>query len=180
MHHSDGAGFQTFNIANASNIVEVQQQVFKLDKPGPVADRQATPHLHEAILDPTGNYLLAPDLGSDLVRVFHADNQTLKWTTSTPLVAPAGSGPRHAAFLATKSKTFLFLVTELSNSILSYQVTYNSNNTLSFQQVYVSGTHGLNNTVPAGAAGAEAKISVCPLLRLDITSPTPTLVSFLN
>ncbi len=86
LRHSDGAGFQSFNIANPSKIVEVQQEVFKLEKAGTVPDRQDKPYLHQAILDPTGKFLLSPDLGSDLVRIFSVQQDTLKRTISTPLV----------------------------------------------------------------------------------------------
>lgn len=71
---------------------------YTLSAPGPNAARQDAPHEHEAILDPTGQYVLVPDLGADLVRVFSWDQTTLKLKQLDPLHATPGSGPRHAAF----------------------------------------------------------------------------------
>ncbi len=126
----------------------------------PKPDRQEVPHPHEAILDPTGQYLIVPDLGADLVRIFLVNQTTLKWTPVAPIVAAPGSGPRHAAFIVTKDKTFLYLVSELANSITGYEVTYNKNNTLSFAQFYLSSSHGLNTPAPASAKVAEILASV--------------------
>jgi 6-phosphogluconolactonase (cycloisomerase 2 family) len=97
---------------------------------------------HEAILDPTGQYILVPDLGADLVRVFGINFSTLMLTELTPLQAPAGSGPRHAAFYnpynvaSEGATTFLHLATELAGNIYSFAVTYLANGGgLTFTQV---------------------------------------------
>ena len=37
--------------------------------PGPNAARQSSPHPHQVILDPTGRFLVSPDLGSDVVHI---------------------------------------------------------------------------------------------------------------
>ncbi|KAK3944925.1 Lactonase, 7-bladed beta-propeller-domain-containing protein [Diplogelasinospora grovesii] len=156
-----GGGFSTFDIAHPSTLAPLQSQVFTLPHPGVVPDRQEAPHPHEAILDPTGDYLLVPDLGSDLVRIFAINRTSLAYTPVTPLVAAPGSGPRHGVFLTTEAgKTFFYLIAELANTITGYEVTYNKkNSTLSFTQFYLSGSHGLGNAVPAGAAAAEIALS---------------------
>ncbi len=159
-NYSGGGGLQSFSIVNPSNLTEVQKEFFKLEKPGTNPSRQEAPHPHEATLDPTGQYLVVPDLGADLVRIFAVDNKTLKWTASTPLQVPAGSGPRHVSWLVTKGKTFAFLISELANSIASYEVTYGSGG-LTFKQAYLSSTHGLNATVASGTSAAEVVVSVC-------------------
>lgn len=137
---------------------------FTLPHPGPNPARQDAPHEHEAIVDPTGQYILAPDLGADLVRVFSFDNSA-KLTALTPLTVVPGSGPRHAVFYkpggsACKTgTTYLFVVTELGNTVTSYEVTYLANKGgLSFKQVYESNTYG-NKTLPVGNAPAEIAIS---------------------
>lgn len=99
-----------------------------------------------------------PDLGADLVRVFSVDNSSLSFTAITPLSVVAGSGPRHAAFLETDQKTYLYLVSELANTITGFQVTEDGGE-LSFTQFYNSSTHGLGETPPSGAAAAEIHVS---------------------
>ena len=131
-----------------------------LPQKGANPERQEKPHPHQAILDPTGKFFLVPDLGFDRVHVFSVDPATLKYTEQAPLLAPAGSGPRHAVFVNDSPKTRFYVITELSNQILGFNVTYKPDGTLGFEQIYVSGTHGLNETVPAGAAGGEIAISV--------------------
>ncbi|KAH8879671.1 putative isomerase YbhE [Thozetella sp. PMI_491] len=153
-----GSGFQTYSIADASNLIEMQRDVFKLDQPGSNPERQEAPHPHQVVLDPTGNFFLVPDLGADLVRIFSIDQKGLQYTPSGTLSVPAGSGPRHVSWLVTGTKTFLFLISELANSITTFEVSYD-NSSLGFRQTYVSSTYGLNKTAPAGAAAAEVVVS---------------------
>ncbi|OLN92807.1 putative 6-phosphogluconolactonase-like protein 3 [Colletotrichum chlorophyti] len=152
------SSFEVFSVADPSEIKRLQSWTYALDQPGPKPAQNA-PHPHEAILDPTGKFVLVPDLGADLVRVFAIDQESYHLTPIAPLVAAAGSGPRHARFLVTKEKTFFFLLAELGNTITTYEVKYNCNKTLSFEEVFVVGSHGPDNTVPAGAAAAEVHIS---------------------
>ena len=138
---------------------------FTLNATGPNAARQNASHAHEAILDPTGQFVVVPDLGADLVRIFSIDDETLKLTAETPLQVKAGDGPRHAVFynpysvVGAGSETYMFLVTELANTIYSYRVTYPKKGGLKFQQVYQVGTYG-NLAVPVGNAAAEIAITV--------------------
>ena len=129
-------------------------------QPGPVPTRQDAPHEHEAILDPTGRYLLFPDLGADLVHVYSFDPSTSFLIDHDPLVADPGSGPRHAVFwspeksYARKDKLYFFLIHELSNTITSYAVTYLAAGGLAFKKVQTINTFG-GKTIPTGAAAAE-------------------------
>ncbi|KAK3318548.1 YkgB protein [Apodospora peruviana] len=152
------AGINTFNIANPADLQPVQANAWVLPQKGPNPDRQEKPHPHQAILDPTGKFLLVPDLGFDRVHVFSLDQVTLKQTELAPLLSPPGSGPRHGVFVKAGEKTLFYVITELSNQIIGYSVTYKADNTLGFTQVYISGTHG-PEPVPAGAAGGEIALS---------------------
>lgn len=129
-------------------------------EPGPNASRQDAPHPHEAILDPTGEYLLAPDLGADLVRVFQVDEDSLTWTAIDPLVAAPGSGPRHATFLVTEDATYMYLASELANTITGYEVEYGSDSSLTFTELFAISTHGEGASVPNGTTAAEITLSV--------------------
>jgi 6-phosphogluconolactonase (cycloisomerase 2 family) len=111
------------------------------------------------IPDPTGSFIVVPDLGTDLVRVFSIDPKTSHLTESAPFQAPAGSGPRHGTFLrADCGKIFFFLISELANTIASYEVDYSATG-LNFTNVFLSGIYG-NRTIPDGAAAAEVTLSV--------------------
>jgi 6-phosphogluconolactonase (cycloisomerase 2 family) len=113
-------------------------------------------------VDPTGSFILTPDLGADLVRIHAVDpSGTLAVTAVEPLAVPPGSGPRHAAFAVQGDKTFFYVVNELANTILGYAVTYGKDPvSLGFEQVYESGTHGEGGTVPPTAGAAEIVVSV--------------------
>lgn len=126
--------------------------------PGPNPQQNA-PHPHEAVLDPTGKYLIVPDLGSDLIRLFSFDANTLKTKALPAVKAASGSGPRHVAFAVRGAKTFMYLITELGNTIVGYDVTYGGN-TINLKQIFSIGAHGEGKPVPANAAASEVVVSV--------------------
>jgi 6-phosphogluconolactonase (cycloisomerase 2 family) len=130
---------------------------FTLSAPGANPGRQLAPHPHEALIDPTDSYIIVPDLGADLVRVFSVDPTTSLLTEATPLKTPPGTGPRHGVFLKTDCDTFFFLVFELGNTIASYKVTYGKKG-LGFTKVFERSIYGPNAT-PTGADAAEVVIS---------------------
>ncbi|CAK7211854.1 hypothetical protein SCUCBS95973_001265 [Sporothrix curviconia] len=154
-----GASFSSY-VKDPSSLALVEQVTWTLPHPGANATRQDTPHPHEVILDPTGRFFLVPDLGSDLVRVFLINQTSLAWTPVRPLVTPPGTGPRHASFvIGDKNQTYMYLTSELANTVTGYEVTYNANSTLSFKQVYVAPSHGAGTVVPAAATAAEVATS---------------------
>lgn len=164
---STGSSVTTYTILPSGGLLPLQSFTFKLTAPGTNPSRQDAPHPHEALLDPTGKYIMVPDLGADLVRVFTIDPTTSKITASTPLSVVPGSGPRHGAFLVSGPSTFFFLVTELGNTVTTYNITYGANS-LSFKETFTSGIYGPNMTAPPGAAAAEAVVS--PDKRFLLTS----------
>jgi 6-phosphogluconolactonase (cycloisomerase 2 family) len=94
---------------------------FSFGSPGPNPARQDAPHPHQIILDPTGKYVLVPDLGSDAVHVFYIDPTTFQLCRRDSLSAEGGSGPRHGVF--GKDGSFFYLVSELANTVTVYKVT---------------------------------------------------------
>ncbi|MBT2441769.1 lactonase family protein [Streptomyces sp. ISL-36] len=65
---------------------------------GPDADRQAGPHAHQVLTDPSGRWVLTVDLGTDSVRVCTLDQDTGELRGHGETLLRAGSGPRHLAF----------------------------------------------------------------------------------
>lgn len=164
--HYTGSALSAYKLLGGGNFEFNQDFVFNLSQPGPDASRQEAPHEHEAILDPTGQYIVVPDLGADLVRVFSWSTSNLQLTELTPLQATPGSGPRHAAFwnpygvACEGCTTYLYVGNELASTVTGYAVTYEPNNGgLSFQEVYNSSTYGYL-AAPKSNAPSEVIVSV--------------------
>lgn len=84
--------------------------------------RQASAHNHGNVVDPSGRYLLVPDLGADRVFVYGFDRATHALTADDAInprsfVATAGSGPRHITF--GHDGRFAYLLSELSAEIVT-------------------------------------------------------------
>ncbi|MER5886466.1 lactonase family protein [Streptomyces sp. NPDC001941] len=65
---------------------------------GPVTERQAGPHAHQVLPDPSGRWLLSVDLGTDSVFVARLDPATGALTAHGETPLRPGTGPRHLAF----------------------------------------------------------------------------------
>ncbi|KAM3511700.1 hypothetical protein MY11210_004657 [Beauveria gryllotalpidicola] len=155
MAHYGGSAFTTWDISDPANIKNVETVNFT-EPAGPKPEQNA-PHPHETVLDPTGRYIVVPDLGADLVRLFSFDAATFKTTALPPVKAKAGSGPRHAAFAVKGDKTFMYVITELANTIVGYEVTYDD--TIHLTEIFDIGVHGEGRPVPATAAASEIVVS---------------------
>jgi 6-phosphogluconolactonase (cycloisomerase 2 family) len=137
-----------------------------LSGPGTIPARQDAPHPHEAILDPTDSFIVVPDLGADLLRIFLIDPATSLLTESTPVQVTPGAGPRHGAFLVADDTTYFFLVDELDNLVRTFKVT-SCTDLVTFEEVFEASTFG--TVTPPGAAASEAYVTVSnypSLLRL--------------
>jgi len=85
---------------------------------GPNKDRQSSAHNHYVTLDPDGNFLLSPDLGTDRVRIFRFDKTTgdLAPNPGQPYFqSEPGAGPRHLDFHP--SGDYLYIVNELNSTL---------------------------------------------------------------
>ena len=141
----------------------IQQEIYELEQPGADPERQEAAHPHQVIKDPTEKYVLAPDLGADIVRVYSiASDSTL--VPVEPLAVPAGSGPRHAAFAVIEDATYLYVLNELANTILAYAVTYTDSG-MSFDEIHHSSIYGEYGQVPEGVTSAEVLVTVSSITR---------------
>lgn len=80
--------------------------------------RQSAPHAHSAAVDPSGRYVLVPDLGADRVFIYALDRATHTLSTLPPVrayIAPPGSGPRHLVF--SPDGRFVWLLNELTAEV---------------------------------------------------------------
>jgi 6-phosphogluconolactonase (cycloisomerase 2 family) len=156
--HYDTSSVTTFSILPSGGLKAMQTFQYKLAAPGPNPTRQDVPHEHEVILDPTGSFIVVPDLGADLLRIFAINKTTSLLSESSTFAVAPGSGPRHGAFLKTDNATYLFIISELANTIASYSVAYTATG-LSLTQVFISGAYGVDVKIPTGAGAAEAILS---------------------
>ncbi|KAF2655890.1 putative isomerase YbhE [Lophiostoma macrostomum CBS 122681] len=178
---SDGKGF----IANAhyqssqlttyklplSNGQALQTLKFTMAGKGPVPSRQDAPHPHHAFTDPTGDFLLVPDLGADLIRIYQITKSSGQLTECPAGKAPGGTGPRHGTFWtppAAKSRiirkessaagTVLFVANELGNSVSAWSVTYASGGCMSLALKQTLTPYSGNSTAPARTKVAEVHV----------------------
>lgn len=79
---------------------------------GPRPEQQSA-HPHMVLFDPTGQRVLATDLGSDRINAFTLADGNLSLSARTEL--PAGSGPRHLALHP--DGALLYVVNELGASV---------------------------------------------------------------
>ncbi|CAH1531819.1 6-phosphogluconolactonase [Vibrio owensii] len=84
---------------------------------GPNAERQASPHAHQATFLNHSEQLAVVDLGTDSVHFYDykKDGETVKFSLSQSIAMPPGSGPRHLVF---DSDEFVaYVVCELSETL---------------------------------------------------------------
>ncbi|KAI0468356.1 putative isomerase YbhE [Xylaria cf. heliscus] len=80
---------------------------------------------HQALFDPTGDWLVVPDLGADRLLIADAKGDSYKIINAISLTA--GSGPRHGGFIKSSDKTFFVVACELSNQVHLYEFKYGDN-----------------------------------------------------
>ncbi|EFQ98333.1 carboxy-cis,cis-muconate cyclase [Nannizzia gypsea CBS 118893] len=129
--------------------------MFKMQGPGTVPDRQDAPHPHQALFDPTGKFVVMPDLGSDVIRVLKVESGP-KFSVAPPNKVKPGTGPRHGVLYpaADKSK-FYYVVGELSNTVTVMSVEYMVD-TLKLTEIQTL------STLPDGQKGAAGELIISP------------------
>ncbi|KAF1838486.1 3-carboxymuconate cyclase [Decorospora gaudefroyi] len=121
---------------------------------------QAPEQIHQAVTDPTGQYMVFPSLGADLVHVFCIDPASGLLAKHVPLQCKKGYGPRHAVFWSSGElqKIYLFVVHENSNKIVGYEVGYLEHGGLTFSEVVEVSTYG-DHPAPPMTFASELAIS---------------------
>ncbi|KAK7189553.1 hypothetical protein DPSP01_001550 [Paraphaeosphaeria sporulosa] len=159
--HYGGHGLTTFSNVNGAFTL-LQNIGYENRTTGPKPQQQDGSHVHHSVLDPTGQYVIFPDLGLDVTHVFCIDSSSGKLVEHAELKAPTGYGPRHAAFWKSGSKTFLFVIHELVSKVISYEVTYVRSGGLTFKKIDEQSTYGPTADPAITQYGAAAEIAVSP------------------
>ena len=105
--------------------------------------RQTNAHPHHVVIDPSGRFVLVPDLGLDRILVYRVQEATgrLEMVETGSLLLPAPSGPRHLRFNAAGNR--VYVVHELVSAV----------RVLSFDAQ--SGALALLQTAPSAPASFE-------------------------
>lgn len=119
------------------------------------------------LLDPSGRFILSPDLGDDRVRVLRVDGATGELEPGcADIPFESGSGPRHGVFYTGlgHGKTVLYTVSELGGNLTAFSVEYPQDDSDDggkgcprFQQIQTLVPY-TNGTLPAGATPAAIKL----------------------
>lgn len=115
-----GGSFAAFRLTNVGTLAQAIG-VFKYAQPwhGPVADRQDAAHIHCATVVPGNRFVIACDLGDDVLLVFPIGPGLGDYVRVPQRVsARAGSGPRHVAFHPNGS--WMYCIHELDSTIDLY------------------------------------------------------------
>jgi 6-phosphogluconolactonase (cycloisomerase 2 family) len=118
---------QSFNVSSPGRIIPLETFNFRSGfEQGPIYGRQRAPHPHQAILDPSGQNIFVPDLGSDTVHILSIENgESLKLKRINPIKTKEGTGPRHGAFLGNGTVGVKFyLVGELDGTVAVFHIGY--------------------------------------------------------
>lgn len=78
-------------------------------------ERQEGPHVHSVNLDPSGRFVVAPDLGIDQAKIYRFDDTAGTLTEVGSLAVTPGSGPRHFDFHP--NGRWAYLLNELAATI---------------------------------------------------------------
>lgn len=116
-------------------------------------DRQAGPHVHEAIFSPDNRFILSADLGLDDVFVYPFNEKTGELGARPRVLNLSGGlGPRHMAF--SPDGKFVYLVSEMGSTLTVLAYSPTDGNIAARQTVRLAPA----NDTPAQKSGAEIAV----------------------
>ena len=146
-----GGSISVFPVMEDSSIGDISQQLSFVGN-GPVTDRQESSHIHQLrVLPGNGEWILASDLGADVIRLLHLSEGVLTYVED--IECPAGSGPRHMEF--SKDGSMLYCIAELSGDVLAYRISREADEVPAFTLVQTIQADEFN-------AGGSADIHLHP------------------
>ncbi len=97
-----------------------QTQLMECKGPnGPHRVRQPSSHPHDIVFDPSGKFVIVPDLGLDRTFVFRFDPARGELSETSVIVGRPTSGPRHVAFHPTRP--IMWILNELDSTMTTCQ-----------------------------------------------------------
>ncbi|KAJ5964161.1 uncharacterized protein N7479_004037 [Penicillium vulpinum] len=186
--HYGGSTLSTFTLPLSPDEKALQIFRYRMSQPG-IKPEQDASHPHQVILDPTGDFILVPDLGADKVRVYTINQHSGRLNACPSLNYTAGSGPRHGLFwksspsdVARAPVTMLYTVSELSGRFNAFAVSYLSSGCLGFRetQSFVPYPGGKLPAKATPAALLMAGNSIYASIRFDQGHPPNDSLSVLT
>jgi len=115
-----GSGDMSVMPINPDGTLEAPTAVIEHSGSGVNPDRQKHPFPHSCNFDPTGKWVLTPDLGVDKVYVYRFDAATRSLSSAEPAWAEVkpGSGPRHLSF--SPDGKFAYLINEMGGTVVVF------------------------------------------------------------
>ncbi|KFY00867.1 hypothetical protein O988_03071 [Pseudogymnoascus sp. VKM F-3808] len=161
--HYGGAQISTIALPITDDSEILQSFAYTMDGPGPDPSRQEAPHPHMTAVDPTGGFIIVPDLGADLLRVYSVDKPTGFLTSCANVTATPGSGPRHVAFWEAGGTggTMMYLANELSLDVTVYSVAYpeEEGGCISLVSIQTEKSYPADQEAKDGQKGGEIRVS---------------------
>ncbi|OJJ47986.1 hypothetical protein ASPZODRAFT_63760 [Penicilliopsis zonata CBS 506.65] len=145
--HYEGSAVSTFSLPLLPSSSSYQSFTYELATPLFDPVRQDAPHPHDVLFDPSGEFLLVPDLGADVIHLFRRAEERLEACPDLPV--RRGDGPRHATF----SRGYLYVSNELGRTVSVYAVHYGD--CLSIQLIQEITPYP--TALPSGATPAEIR-----------------------
>lgn len=128
------------------------------DPLGPNKERQAAPHPHQSVLDPSGRFFAVNDLGTDHILLIDSADDAFK-VVNHVAVEPAGAGPRHGAFYPSNAEkaTHYIVLCEIKNLIVVYELSY-TDSSIEFTKIQDISSFGPDANPSDDAAAGELAI----------------------
>lgn len=116
-------------------------------------ERQAGPHVHEAIFSPDNRFILSADLGLDDIFVYPFNEKTGELGAQPRILNLSGGlGPRHMAF--SPNGKFVYLVSEMGSTVTVLAYNPSDGNIAARQTVRLAPA----NDTPAQKSGGEIAV----------------------
>jgi len=160
------SGVSAYSTDATGALTHLQDWTFTLDAPGTIPSRQDAPHPHQALFDPSGRFVVVPDLGADLLRIFGVNGSN--FTVKEPIKTSPGRGPRHGMFYPpTGTPKYYYLIAELACTVSVYKVSYTADDIV-LDQLQIVSTLSANDSAtptagePANSTPSAAEIAIDP------------------
>ncbi|KAI1816194.1 putative isomerase YbhE [Poronia punctata] len=152
-----GYGSAKVDVWDISDSSALPTLLKSLTVEGELGPGQEAHHPHQALIDPTGDFIVIPDLGGDQLLVLDTRDDKYEFTNAVPLFS--GAGPRHGGFITSGDKTFYMVACEVSNQLILFGLDYSDESGLGFTELQKQSTYGEGVTPPTGSAAGTLIIA---------------------
>jgi len=153
-----GYGSEKIDVWDVSDSSAVPKLLKSLKIDGSLGPGQTAHHPHQALLDPTGNFMIIPDLGGDQLLVL--DTRDDKYEFSNTVALFEGAGPRHGGFIKAGDKTFYTVGCELSNKVILFELDYSDESKLGFKEISTQSSYGAHFPPANPSSAAVGAVAV--------------------